>query len=219
MIVISLPKLFSYFKEKAIENIEEVLKPEPEKVEVETKVPKRKKPTFVLPEGPNFEMQINRTMGNDNCKQESEPPPVSGGLWTDDDLDELVQLVKKYPGGTPRRWDIIAETIGRSVAEVTYMANKMKNNGYRLPSNEDVIEQPKVKQKTKGGKMGAVNLDSGNWNQQQQHALEEALLKFPKGTAERWDRIADCVANKTKVTYINPRSAACDSYYPFHMLG
>jgi hypothetical protein len=25
--------------------------------------------------------------------------PISGGLWTDDDLMELTRLTKKYPGG------------------------------------------------------------------------------------------------------------------------
>lgn len=37
------------------------------------------------------------------------------------------------------------------------------------------------------------------WTQNQQKLLELALQQFPKGTAERWDRIAKVVPGKTKV--------------------
>lgn len=60
-------------------------------------------------------------------------PSSSGGLWTDDDLAELIRLVKKYPGGTPARWETIAESMNRTVTEITFMAAKMKDQGFRLP--------------------------------------------------------------------------------------
>lgn len=37
------------------------------------------------------------------------------------------------------------------------------------------------------------------WSQQQQHLLEQALNKYPKGTADRWDLIAEMIPDKTKV--------------------
>lgn len=40
-----------------------------------------------------------------------------------------------------------------------------------------------------------------SWTQNQQKLLELALQQFPKGTAERWDRIAKVVPGKTKVSY------------------
>jgi len=43
-----------------------------------------------------------------------------------------------------------------------------------------------------------VKICSNNWNQVQQKALELALTQFPKGTIDRWDRIAKCVPSKTK---------------------
>lgn len=52
-------------------------------------------------------------------------PAVSGGLWTDDDILELIKLVKKYPSGTSERWDKIADAMNRTVAEVTHMAKKV----------------------------------------------------------------------------------------------
>ena len=33
----------------------------------------------------------------------------------------------------------------------------------------------------------------------QQKALEKALKQFPKGTDQRWDKIANAVPSKTKV--------------------
>jgi DnaJ family protein C protein 1 len=36
------------------------------------------------------------------------------------------------------------------------------------------------------------------WNQVQQKALEAALQQFPKGTAERWERISSKVSGKSK---------------------
>ena len=36
------------------------------------------------------------------------------------------------------------------------------------------------------------------WSQGQQKALESALIQFPKGSTERWERIANKVPGKTK---------------------
>lgn len=38
------------------------------------------------------------------------------------------------------------------------------------------------------------------WTQNQQTLLEYALQQFPRGTSERWDRIAKVVPGKTKVS-------------------
>lgn len=54
-----------------------------------------------------------------------EKPTVSGGLWTDNDILELIKFVKKYPGGTPERWEKIASVMNRTVVEVTHMAKKV----------------------------------------------------------------------------------------------
>ena len=36
------------------------------------------------------------------------------------------------------------------------------------------------------------------WSQAQQKALESSLVQFPKGSTERWERIANKVPGKTK---------------------
>jgi DnaJ family protein C protein 1 len=88
---------------------------------------------------------------------------------------------------------------------------------YKVATKEDYVPvEIKSKKKTKGGKMGDVLVappqedqeqqpsqpqqvaGQDGWTQTQQKALEAALQQFPKGTAERWDRIASKVSGKTK---------------------
>lgn len=77
------------------------------------------------------------------------------------------------------------------------MAHKLKENCYKLPSEQEEEIQIKVKVKTK--KEIDVSNSITNWSQDQQKSLEEALAKYPKGCLDRWDRIAEHVAGKTKV--------------------
>lgn len=48
------------------------------------------------------------------------------------------------------------------------------------------------------------------WNQNQQRLLELALQQYPRGTAERWDKIAKVVPGKTKVSRSPLRDYAHD---------
>ncbi|CAH2086057.1 unnamed protein product [Euphydryas editha] len=126
------------------------------------------------------------------------PPVISGGLWTDDDLAELVRLVKKYPPGAAERWERIAEAMSRSVPEVTHMAAKLKENCYKLPGQDTVEEAPQEPPK-KVKTRKAEETSGGNWTQTQQKALEAALAKSPKGSSgDRWQKIANAVPGKTK---------------------
>jgi len=80
---------------------------------------------------------------------------------------------------------------------------EVDEDGYLVlkPSKAEVyvIPEEKKKQKTKGGKLGETEPgDEDIWSQEQQKTLETALSQFPKGTSERWDRIAGKVEGKTK---------------------
>ena len=44
-----------------------------------------------------------------------------------------------------------------------------------------------------------VDTDSLVWSQNQQKILEWALTQYPKGTTERWEKIAEHIPGKTKV--------------------
>uniref|UniRef100_A0A182KG82 DnaJ homolog subfamily C member 1 n=1 Tax=Anopheles christyi TaxID=43041 RepID=A0A182KG82_9DIPT len=145
--------------------------------------------------------------GRANATTAHSPLPQSGGLWTEDDLTELVRLVKKYPGGTSNRWEVIAELMQRSVEEITYMAAKMKECGYRLPHQSDGAAThdsapsevaAKVKTKTRDSGPGET-VTSSSWTQQQQQALEVAIQKYPKSANyDRWQKIANSVPGKSK---------------------
>ncbi|XP_011305056.1 dnaJ homolog subfamily C member 1 [Fopius arisanus] len=125
-----------------------------------------------------------------------EKPKIVGGLWTDDDLLELIRLVKKFPGGTPDRWEKIADAMSRTVYEVTHMAKKVKDEGFKPSQTAD---EPPVDLQPKKVKTRAENVEGTDWSQEQQKALESALLKHPKGSAgDRWEKIAACVDGKTK---------------------
>lgn len=107
----SIPKAFGFIKttvEQKIEDAKRPPTPEPEPAPVRIKTV-RKRNKFVVPEGPNFEVQENSPA---YATEVSIAPPVSGGLWTDDDLAELTRLVKKYPQGSTGRWESIAEALG-----------------------------------------------------------------------------------------------------------
>ena len=88
--------------------------------------------------------------------------------------------------------------------------------GYTVATKDD-YEPPievKKKAKTKGGKQGILedsetpnDTDESNnlkptqaseWTQIQQKTFEQAIKSFPKGTDERWERIASKVGGKTK---------------------
>uniref|UniRef100_A0A1Y1KTA4 DnaJ homolog subfamily C member 1 n=1 Tax=Photinus pyralis TaxID=7054 RepID=A0A1Y1KTA4_PHOPY len=198
--IISLPWMFNALKLKALEKLE---KDESETSDDEpvqpVKTVRKRKPAFAIPNGPTFEIQPSKQRASQDVPVNNNSAPVSGGLWTDDDLNELVHLINRYPGGTAKRWELIADTLGRTVSEVTYMANKIKDNNFRLSTEEvQVEEEIRVKKKTKGGKFETTEQNQSVWTQEQQKAMENALAKYPKGALDRWDCIADCVPGKTK---------------------
>ncbi|XP_034248129.1 dnaJ homolog subfamily C member 1 [Thrips palmi] len=181
----------------------------------------RKRKGFTLPEVSSEESnaQLSQAqilaLARKEMKLQVKKPAQSGGLWTDEDIEKLVKLVKKYPAGTLERWEKIADTMERTVQEVTLMAHRVKEDGYKTPSldrrdsGEEMQHLLKAKKlKTKGGKHGdwePTEADADfeskmeSWTQVQQKALEAALIKYPKGsTQDRWDKIAKCVPEKSK---------------------
>jgi DnaJ family protein C protein 1 len=87
--------------------------------------------------------------------------------------------------------------MGRSVVEVTHMAKKVKQDGYRVAST--VAEQEPSKPAKVKTRTTATSAET-EWSQMQQKALEVALTKYPKGAnADRWEKVAKCVPGKSKV--------------------
>lgn len=197
-------------KEKEEEELLRKQEEERAKLKEDRNLRKRNK-KFVAPEKTDEELAAytqSIIKQNSTANDQSKPKPlVTGGLWTEDDLNELVRLVKKYPGGTTDRWEIIAEMMGRAVSEVTYMSAKMKEGAYKVSAQADsvaeTIIQEATKQKIKTKKTEPATTGgaeaNANWSQEQQAALESAIQKYPKSaSSDRWQKIANSVPGKTK---------------------
>lgn len=122
------------------------------------------------------------------------------GVWTDEDLSALSKLVSKYPPGVADRWPTIARALERTIAEVVQMTQMIRERPQLVPA---ATTSP-ADQSADGGrvKTRATSLTDADtstpWTQLQQKALEKALVQFPKGSAERWERVAKLVPGKSK---------------------
>lgn len=162
---VSIKLLIEYFMERRKrKEIQESSDEEEVEQETWTRGPRRRR-NFVIPEIKDE----NKTNGgcilepveSPQPEDDEEKKPLSGGLWTDDDLTELIKLVKKYPPGTAKRWEKVASVMGRSVAEVTHMAKKIKEGmAMKTESTEETVTEEPKKIKTKGGKL--ANVEEGN---------------------------------------------------------
>lgn len=73
-------------------------------------------------------------------------------------------------------------------------------------SAEETTEERSKKVKTCAEAVDSV----ADWSQEQQKALEAALIKYPKNTlVNRWEKIANCVEGKTKVRYSSFTPFSC----------
>ncbi|XP_065362714.1 uncharacterized protein F54F2.9 [Calliphora vicina] len=150
-------------------------------------------------------IQAREITEDDAIKPVTQKTSLSGGFWTDEDLLELIRLVKKYPAGLGNRWVSIAENMNRTVHEVTFMAAKMKENGFRIPGQTDSVaenivqETQDIVKKEKAKKEKNIVIPETNWSQEQQKALEAAIVKYRKTAgSDRWQKIANCVPDKSK---------------------
>lgn len=192
-------------KQREIEEIEEQKLLEEEYLkEKEAKGARKRKPAFTAQEKTPEELARYASLKHKTYSETmKEKSPIIDTLFTDEDLVELIRLVKKYPGGSPNRWETIAQVMNRNVAQITFMAAKLKDNGYRVPGinpdsvAENLIQEAVKKIKTK--KENEIQIPETTWSQEQQQALESAIVKFPKtGAVDRWDKISKSVPNKTK---------------------
>ncbi|KAJ3580571.1 hypothetical protein NHX12_034367, partial [Muraenolepis orangiensis] len=132
--------------------------------------------------------------------------------WSDEDVSLLSRNMVKFPGGTPGRWEKIAQELGRSVADVTTKVKQVKDC---VSNTSGLVKLSELK----GGQFWSKAPPAGcvadslmtqrdadgtppqgeeQEGQNQQKLLETALQTFPRGSAERWDRIARVVPGKGK---------------------
>ena len=132
------------------------------------------------------------------------------------EVTKMASNIKKNPDLVPKKQGVtgrederlvsdqcLEDDYDRSDEEGETTEDEVDEDGYLVlqPSQpeEYVIPEEKKKKKTKGGKLGETGAEQEDvWSQEQQKLLEAALSQFPKGTNERWERIAGKVEGKNK---------------------
>ncbi|CAG9531741.1 unnamed protein product [Cercopithifilaria johnstoni] len=148
---------------------------------------------------------------------------IQSSAWTSEELALLIRLsTEKYPAGTPNRWELLARMLDRSPQDITFMVGKLKGmkrdeyaNLLRSSQSSTVVQKAaqitllKQSNQLSDEKSDNWNISSEDsdtekgkisvtWSNYDQRLFETALQEFPKGTADRWDKIANCVSSKTK---------------------
>ena len=132
------------------------------------------------------------------------------------EVTKMASNIKKNPDLVPKKQGVtgmeddklvsdqcLEDDYDRSEDDTADSEDELDEDGYLVlqPSKpeEYVIPEEKKKKKTKGGKLGETEAEQEDvWSQEQQKHLEAALSQFPKGTNERWERIAGRVEGKSK---------------------
>nr|XP_050034936.1 dnaJ homolog subfamily C member 1-like [Dermacentor andersoni] len=156
------------------------------------------------------------------------PLPKDGGSdrgavrktpWGEEDTVALIRAMKKYPTGTVDRWLKIADLLNRSQDEVMSVMKQLRNSpaAIALPHSQGVTGEDyhcldenttrtdgelSLPPPTRAEKQPRVALPVAqrvaDWSQEQQKCMEAALQMYPKGTEDRWERIAEAVPGKSK---------------------
>lgn len=84
---------------------------------------------------------------------------------------------------------------------------EISTNDDEAPAN-GIVKNPTAKQNGTAPKVvaapvaatenGVADAKSGVWSKDEQALLEQAMKTYPVSTADRWDRIAECIPNRTK---------------------
>ena len=173
-------------------------------VEEEVVIQPKVKKVKVRPELPDFtglHDDESETQDGDSNPEFSEQSQFKSEEWTDEEIRSLIKLTKKFPGGTTQRWERIATALGRAVDDVSKMSKKV--NLGQVKASETLLESKKVQEVAVSDvsiRDDGIDLNpAANWSQDEQSLLEQCLLKYPKGTEERWDKVALEIEGRSKV--------------------
>eukprot|EP00924_Labyrinthula_sp_SR-Ha-C_P012113 snap_masked-scaffold_26-processed-gene-4.94-mRNA-1 protein AED:0.08 eAED:0.08 QI:0/-1/0/1/-1/1/1/0/573 len=122
-------------------------------------------------------------------KQKEEKGGIISAPWSEKELSWLAKGLKKFPGGSRKRWSQIAEFVNVNCSQYEgkertpeHCVQKVKSLG----QNKNTTEE-----KSK---------DEESWTAEEQKKLEEGLKKFPAKLEknERWGKISELVGTKSK---------------------
>ncbi|KAK3864990.1 hypothetical protein Pcinc_029363 [Petrolisthes cinctipes] len=139
--------------------------------------------------------------------------------WSTDDLQLLIKAVNLFPAGTSKRWEVVAEYINqhstsnvvRQAKEVLSKAKELQHSDQHMreAANKSAYATMEKSQQRSGisdatasqrydTPQEMLGMNTAAWGAEEQRLLEQALKTYPSSTPDRWDRIADCVPNRTK---------------------
>jgi len=127
----------------------------------------------------------------------------------------LDKALKKFPQGTRKRWEQVANYIRtRTLDEVLDIVKEKQGASskrfeaqekWKAPAKSRSIDSDPTKAENSftdvqinRGASTVTSNKSGEWTEQQELALVKALKVIGKEVADRWDKIAEEVEGKTK---------------------
>lgn len=148
---------------------------------------------------------------------------VVSNMWSKEDMQILIRAVNLFPAGTVQRWEAVTNFINqhhssseprviRNKKEVLYKVKELQNTAsdqLKETINKNAFDSFEKEKKATPNVPSPVSERVENnipltptqpipWTSEEQKLLEQALKTYPSGTAERWDRIAECVKSRTK---------------------
>ncbi|XP_056643780.1 dnaJ homolog subfamily C member 2 [Diorhabda sublineata] len=148
--------------------------------------------------------------------------------WNEDNIQLLVKAVNLFPAGTNQRWDVVANFINQhgtfsensnkfNAKMVLSKAKDLQNtdfskNNLKEVANKQAFDNFKKDKKNvlnigesdiskkleEDNRKSATNGEVKIWTTNEQQLLEQALKTYPASTPERWDRIAECLPDRSK---------------------
>lgn len=86
----------------------------------------------------------------------------------------------------------------KNVLNIDETGISKKLDGVTLNGDSDIKPTSGVKKTSSNGDLKVPTKPELPWTTSEQQLLEQALKTYPSSTPERWDRIAECIPNRTK---------------------
>ncbi|XP_074659723.1 dnaJ homolog subfamily C member 1-like [Tubulanus polymorphus] len=150
---------------------------------------------------------IKKAKGLQNFGEVSVDPSVQGLVCSEEDVaskpkavsDEIMstRLVDKNSPSPPAE---LRGNTGEIENNLNARKVAIKNSSNKKSADFETSSNSTRNSEKENSAASVITTQTGakTWTQAQQKTLEWALAKHPKGTTDRWDKIAECITGKTK---------------------
>jgi len=142
--------------------------------------------------------------------------------WIHDDIQLLIKAVNLFPAGTQNRWEVVASYVNQHSTD----PRKIQRKGRDVMTKAKDLQKLDPKQKEEANKHAItsvaanstisvaasesapserydapaelIGINPAPWTNDEQKLLEQALKTYPASTVDRWDRIAECIPDRSK---------------------